>query len=339
MLRMGWPVTIILLLALAGLGAHRFLSGGREDMSGLALKLIVSVFLIIMIHYLSDLGAFSVMAVLPAVLLALLWVGSLGEVLGGGVSGFLTGSGEEVEARPFYSVAEARRMKGNYAGAIREIGEQLRRFPGDFEGQMLLANIQVENLNEHESAQSTLRNIADQLHQKPGDVARALTTLADWQIKFMRDPAAARATLEGLMQRFPGSGVELRVAQRVARMDNAFEVHERRDTGSLVSDCLKQLEQHPQDNNTREVLARIYHERYGRPDLAEGELNRLIAQPYQSKKDVAKWLNLAADWHEKAGDLGQARRCLNVIIERMPKSALAERAQDRLALMRDKRAK
>ena len=69
MLRMGWPVTIILLLALAGLGAHRFLSGGREDMSGLALKLIVSVFLIIMIHYLGDLGAFSVMAVLPAVLL------------------------------------------------------------------------------------------------------------------------------------------------------------------------------------------------------------------------------------------------------------------------------
>ena len=336
---MGWPVTIILLLALAGLGAHGFFSGGREDMSGLALKLIVSFFLVVMIHYLGDLGAFSVMAVLPAVLLALLWVSSLGDVLGGGVSGFLTGSGEQVEARPFYSVAEARRMKGDYTGAIQEIGEQLRKFPGDFEGQMLLAHIQMESLNEHEAAQATLRNIADQPHQKPGDVARALTTLADWQIKFMRDSAAARATLEGLMQRYPGSGIELRLAQRVARMDNAFEVHERRDTGSLVSDCLKHLERHPLDNNTREVLARIYHERYGRPDWAEAELNRLIGQPYQSKQDVAKWLNLAADWHEKSGDPGQARRCLDSIIARMPKSALAERAQDRLALMRDTRAK
>ena len=333
-----WKVTIPLLLVLFGLGVYRLLSGAREDVSGLVLKMTASLFLVIMIHFMGGMGAFSVMAVLPGVLLALLWAAPLGEILGGGVSGFLTGSGQMVEERPYYSVAETRRIKGDCAGAIKEIGEQLRKFPGDFEGQMLLANIQMENLRDFEAAQTTLRNIADQPHQKTGDVAYALTMLADWQLKFARDQAAARATLEGLMRRFPNTGVELRVAQRVARMDNAFEINDPRDTGSLVSECLKHLERHPLDNNTREVLARIYHERYGRPDLAEAELDRLINQPYQSKKDVAKWLNVAAGWHEKAGDLERARKCLKNIIERMPNTAQAKKSQDRLSRMHDARS-
>jgi tetratricopeptide (TPR) repeat protein len=297
-----------------------------------------SFFLIIMMHFMGGMGFFSVMAVLPGVLLALLWAAPLGEILGGGVSGFLTGSGQMVEERPYFSVAETRRMKGDYAGAIKEIGKQLGKFPGDFEGQILLANIQMENLRDFEAAQTTLQNIADQTHQKTGNVAYALTMLADWQLKFARDQAAARATLEGLMGRFPNTGVELRVAQRVARMDNAFEVNDPSDTGSLVSGCLKHLERHPLDNNTREVLARIYHERYGRSDLAEAELDRLINQPYQSKKDVARWLNLAADWHEKAGDLERARKCLKNIIERMPNTAQAKKSQDRLSRMHDARS-
>ncbi len=334
---MGWAFTITLLVLLFGLGAYSLLSGGKEDVSDLALKMIVSFFLIIAMHMMGGLGAFSVMAVLPGVLLALLWAAPLGEVLGGGVSGFLTGSGQMIEERPYYSVAEARRMKGDYAGAIKAIGEQLGKFPGDFEGQMLLANIQMENLRDFESAQTMLQNIADQPHQKTGDVAYALTMLADWQLKYARNQAAARATLEGLMERFPNTGVELRVAQRVARMDNAFEVDEIRDTGSLVSECLKHLERHPLDNNTREVLARIYHERYGRPDLAEVELDRLINQPYQSKKDVAKWLNLAADWHEKAGDFERSAQCLGEIIKRMPDTAQAIKSEDRLSRTRDAR--
>ncbi len=323
------------MLVLFGLGAYRLLSGGREDVSGLVLKMVVSFFLVIMIHYMGGMGTFSVMAVLPGVLLALLWAAPLGEMLGGGVSGFLTGSGQMVEERPFYSVAEASRMRGDYAGAIKEIGEQLGKFPGDFEGQVLLANIQMENLRDFDSAKTTLLNVADQSHQKTGDVAYALTLLADWQLKYARDQAAARATLEGLMSRFSNTGVELRVAQRVARMDNAFEVNDPRDTGSLVSECLKHLERHPLDNNTREALARIYYERYGRPDLAEVELDRLVTQPYQSKKDVAKWLNLAADWHEKAGDFERSSQCLEEIIKRMPRTAQAKKSEDRLTRTRD----
>ena len=325
------------MLVLFGLGAYRLLSGGREDVGGLVLKMTVSFFLIIMMHYMGGMGAFSVMAVLPGVLLALLWAAPLGEVMGGGVSGFLTGSGQMMEERPFYSVAETCRMKGDYVGAIKEIGEQLGKFPGDFEGQILLANIQMENLRDFDSAQTTLQNISDQTHQKTGDVAYALTMLADWQLKFARDQTAAKATLEGLMRSFPNTGVELRVAQRVARMDNAFEVNDARDTGSLVSECLKHLERHPLDNNSREVLARIYHERYGKPDLAEAELDRLINQPYQSKKDVAKWLNLAADWHEKAGDFDRFTKCLKEITKRMPNTAQAKKSEDRLSRTRDTR--
>jgi len=333
-----WKFTITLMLILLGMGVYRLLSGGREDVSGLVLKMVVSFFLVIMIHYMGGMGAFSVMAVLPGVLLALLWAAPLGEVLGGLVSGFLTDSGQTLEERPYYSIAEARRMKGDYTGAIKEIGEQLRRFPGNFEGQVLLANIQMENLHDFDSAQTTLLNIAGQPHQKIGDVAYALTLLADWQLKFVRDQSAARATLEGLMSRFPNTGVELRIAQRVARLDNAFDVNDARDTGTLVSECMKHLDRHPLDNNTREVLARIYHERYGRPDLAEAELGRLINQPYQSKKDVAKWLNLAADWHEKAGDFERSSQCLEEIIRRMPRTAQAKRTEERITRTRDTRS-
>lgn len=335
---MGWTFTITLMVLLFGLGTYRLLNGGHEDVGGLVLKMVVSFFLISAMHIMGGLGAFSVMAVLPGVLLALIWAAPLGEILGGGVSGFLTGSGQMVEARPLYSVAEARRMKGDYVEAIKAIGEQLGKFPGDFEGQKLLAEIQMENLRDFDSAQTTLQNIADQPHQKTGDVAYALTMLADWQLKYTRDQVAARATLEGLMQRFPGTGVELRVAQRVARMYDIFDDNDPRDTGVLVSECLKHLERHPLDNNTREVLARIYHGRYGRPDLAEGELMRLINQPYQSKKDVAKWLNLAANWYEKAGDLERTRKCLENIIERMPNTAHAARSQERLSRLHDARS-
>ena len=335
---MGWTFTITLMVLLFGLGAYRLLSGGQEDVSGLVLKMVISFFLISAMHIMGGLGAFSVMAVLPGVLLALIWAAPLGEMLGGGVSGLLTGSGQAVEERPYYSVAETRRMKSDYVGAIQAIGEQLRKFPGDFEGQKLLAEIQMENLRDFDSAQTTLQNIAEQPHQKTGDVAYVLTMLADWQLKYNRDQVGARKTLEGLMLRFPGTGVELRVAQRVARMDNIFDNNDSRDVGVLVSECLKHLERHPLDNNTREVLARIYHGRYERPDLAVGELIRLTNQPYQSKKDVAKWLNLAANWHEKAGDLEQARKCLENIIERMPNTAPADRSQERLSRLYDARS-
>ena len=216
---MGWTFTITLMVLLFGLGAYRLLSGGQEDISGLVLKMVVSFFLISAMHIMGGLGAFSVMAVLPGVLLALIWAAPLGEMLGGGVSGLLTGSGQTVEERPFYSVAETRRMKSDYVGAIQAIGEQLRKFPGDFEGQKLLAEIQMENLRDFDSAQTTLQNIADQPHQKTGDVAYVLTMLADWQLKHLDDKEVARGTWESIVQRFPNTRIELMTAQRLARMD------------------------------------------------------------------------------------------------------------------------
>ena len=332
---MSWTFTIVLLLALAGFGGYQLMAGGRENQLFLSIKIAFSFFMIIAMKYLSGLGAMSLLAILPAILLALAWAGSLGEFLGGGMSGLLTGGRQEIEPKAFYSIAESRRMKGDLDGALCEINEQLEKFPGDFDGQMLRASIQMENQRDLAAAQITIEVLIAQDHHPRGKIAYALTTLADWHLKYERDQTAARKVFESIMKRFPGTGVELRAAQRVARMDATFDAHDRRDTGSLVSDCLKHLEQHPLDNLTRETLAQIYQDRYGRPDLAMEELNKLIAIPFQTRKDISRWMNLAADWHIKGGDVATARKCLMGITKRMPDTVHSEKAQQRLARMRD----
>ena len=146
--------------------------------------------------------------------------------------------------------------------------------------------------------------------------------------------AGARATLERLMGLFPGTLIELRAAQRVARMDQSFEFDDHRDAGLLVSDCLKHLGCHPLDNHTREVLARIYFKRYGRPDLAIEELNKLGATPHQTADDVSRWLHLAADWHLESGNHAGAMECMASLMARYPGRAVAERAEQRLGMLR-----
>ena len=249
---------------------------------------------------------------------------------------WMTGEGEEVDPKPVYSAAETKRRRGDPQGAIAEIKDQLSRFPGDFEGQMLIAEIQVETLKEFPAAAATLRTIFAQDHHAIGQLTRAMNTLADWQLKYAEDKDAARATLRGIMQRFPNTGAELLTAQRLARMDAFIEYNDARDAGQVVSDCLKQLEQHPLDNDTREKLACVYFERYDQPKQAWTELNALIQRPFQQSRDVCRWLNMAADWHVKLGNIAGARGALQQIIALFPNTALAETAASRLTKWKDR---
>ena len=54
------------------------------------------------------------------------------------------GGSEEVIPKPAYSVAQSKQKQGKYLEAITEIRKQLERFPTDFEGQFLLAQIEAE---------------------------------------------------------------------------------------------------------------------------------------------------------------------------------------------------
>ncbi len=319
------------------LNHHRQQKNEHDQVGPMVFKVGVSVLMLIIFFACYKMGEFGLLlAIIPGVLLGFIWIGSVSDLFMGGVMNWMTGEGEEVESKPFYSVAETKRHRGDAQGAIAEIEDQLSRFPGDFEGQVLMAEIQVETLKNFPAAAATLRTIFSQDHHAIDQLTRAMNTLADWQLKYAEDKDGAVTTLRGIMQRFPNTGAELLTAQRLARMDAFIEYNDARDAGQVVSDCLKQLEQHPLDNDTREKLACVYFERYDQPKQAWTELNTLIQRPFQQSRDVCRWLNLAADWHVKLENIAGARAAMQQIIALFPSTALAETAASRLTKWKDR---
>jgi len=69
--------------------------------------------------------------------------------------------------------------------------------------------------------------------------------------------------------------------------------------------------------------------------MATDELEQLIQQPNQPSRLVVRWLNLLADLQIREGaDYETARATIQRIIDRDPKAAPANVAQNRLATLR-----
>lgn len=297
------------------------------------------------------------------VAMSLLWAPHLAANLAKPITSLFDGGDREPDPQPYYSAALARRNKGHYQEALQEVRKQLDRFPTDVTGQMLLAEIQAENLNDVPGAAITLQRFCHQPGHAPKNYAYALNLLADWQLKFHQDPAAAREALEQIIQRFPDTELAQLAAQRIAHLGSTgtlLSSHERpaislphgadnvgllRDSASLKPEetspadqataLVKHLEQHPLDNEAREKLALIYAEHYHRLDYAVGELEQLIAHPNQPARQVVHWLNLLADLHVKhAQDVVAAAAALQRIIDRFSGQAAADNAQRRLGCLK-----
>ncbi|MBM3836413.1 MAG: tetratricopeptide repeat protein [Verrucomicrobia bacterium] len=292
---------------------------------------------------------------------AILWGPSFCGWVAKQFTGLYDGGDLEVEPAPMYSIAEARRKQGRYAEALAEVRLQIEKFPDDFPGWMLLAEIQAENLHDLTGAAQTIEDVVGQEGRLPKNIAYALSRLADWQLKLRQDRAAARAALERIVQLFPDTEQAQLALQRIAHLtpeQMMIERHEPRrvqlthheenlglrgetsapggpasDEPSLRAAALvKHLEQHPQDYEAREELASIYADRFQRLDLAADQLEQLIAVPYQPAKQVAHWLNSLADLQIKlTGDATVAKATLQRIVERFPKTAAAESALKRIA--------
>ena len=185
---------------------HKRSEANEYDQVGpLILKLGASGLMVVMIIAFLSMGAQGlILVIVPAFLLGLLWVGPAVDLLGGKAINSLMGGGEEVEPKPLYSVAEAKWRSGKAKLAIELIDDELEKFPGDFEGQMLKATIQMESLQDFATAEGTLLGIAAQKQHESGQIARAMNQLADWQKKEGQEEAM-RLTLTGLRDRFPGS--------------------------------------------------------------------------------------------------------------------------------------
>jgi tetratricopeptide (TPR) repeat protein len=299
------------------------------------------------------------MAVVAGLIMALIWVPHLTDWVSRKLGALYDGGDVPPEPQAYYSIAEAKRKRGNYAEAAAEVQAQLAVFPYDFQGWMLLAEIQAENLHDLPGATASLESFVSQPGHAPKNVAFALNRLADWQLKYNRDAAAARQAFQRIIDLFPDSPEAHLAHQRLAhiappemlaRPETPAPLPVRQGEEDLglqpgpsrlrlpgqpatarAAELARQLEQFPLDNQARQELAVLYAEGFDRLDLATEQLEWLIGQPHAPPGQVVHWLNLLADFQLKAGrDLQAARRTLERIIAADPDSAAAETAGRRL---------
>ena len=365
----------IALLVFAGLGilgliAYTFVRAFKksDDPVRLGFRWIVTLLIVGALFWFSkdavntQAGAFMVpiACVVLAVILTPLWAPSIGRTLASPLTSMFDGGGEQLDPAPLYSTAEALRKRGKCRESVYAIQEQLRKFPNDFAGQILLAEIQAENLNDLQAAELTVHRLCEQKGHAPASIVFALNSLADWQMKYAQDIEAAKAALEKIIELMPGTEFERVAANRIAHLATTEQaVHSReaatvkmkpgveylgllKDQSHLMpkekafkdeaAELVAHLDAHPLDHEARERLAIIYARNYGRLDLATAEFEQLIALPNESPKHVTRWLNHLADVQvEVTGSTELAEQTLRRIIELFPNQSHADLAEMRLA--------
>jgi outer membrane protein assembly factor BamD (BamD/ComL family) len=350
---------VLALPALVFVGYRSYVQS--DDRRSLVIKWIISAPLIVILDLIIRIPNpyAPILLLFPAITLGFIWAPSLGSILVAPLTSAFDGGEEETEAKPFYFTAEGKRRKGLYEEAIAEVRKQLEKFPGDHEGYLKLAAIQMENLKDLPAAEATLNEFLEQPDHAPNEIAGVLHLLADWQLQFGHNAKAAMASLQRIVELYPGSPFDHAAKQRIAHLGSADETnrvrHEskfavpprERDVGlrkesapaaaatdpdALAAEYVKQLELHPSDTETREKIAVLYAEQFQRMDLAVNQLEQLIALPEEPPRHVARWLNLLATLQVKhSRNVAAAQNALQRIVEKFPGSALATVAAMRIA--------
>jgi tetratricopeptide (TPR) repeat protein len=301
-------------------------------------------------------------ALVLALVLAFLWAPPIVDAVSNWIGSLFTGGSTPPDPQPFYSIAETKRKQYKFKEAVYEVQRQLEKFPTDVTGQMMLASIQAENLDDLPAARITIERLCSQPGHTPPQIANAWNALADWHLK-LQDTEAARGALEQIIARFPDTEQAQLAAQRIAHLaskETLLAAHEHKpiqlrhgvqdlglmkdsstllkpeqDPAELAGQLVKHLEQHPLDNEAREKLAVIYAEHYQRLDLAADQFEQLITDPNHPGREVARWLNVLADLQLKHGaDYDTIRGTLQRVIELFPELAAAQMAQQRIELLR-----
>ena len=276
------------------------------------------------------------------VIVAAIWTPQIGAFLFSPITNLLDGGNEKPAYQPAYSIAEARRKRGDIAGAVAEVQRQLAKFPQDFAGTLLLASLQAEGLKNLSAAEATLENFCARPSVTDNHVAAAWNTMADWQLKIANDAGAARAALEKIILRRPETELALLAGQRIAHLPGAGENEAAlKDIapGRLAAAHIRHLQKNPDDAAVREKLAVIYARDFRRLDLATEELRGLIDDARHSPRQVARWLNLLANFQVELGaDVATVRGTLATIVARFPDLPVAAATRERLARIEQKLA-
>lgn len=352
-------MAVVVVLAYSGF----FILKKSEAPVKLIIKAVVTVpFVIYIFHTAIGMGPNGLFLVMVgALIVGLVWTPDLSEIISRPLTGMFDGGGEHAEKQPFYFIATAKRKRGLYAEAMTETRRQLRQFPNDFDGIMLLASIQAESLHDLAAAETTLNQFCEQPKAPENRVASAWTLMADWHLQFGADKNSALASLQKIIARYPGTPLALRAEQRIAHIDGAgdemFSKNDRQkiivpigaknlgllgqsafsappeiDPTQQATLYIEHLEAHPHDSEIREQLAVSYARDFRRLDLASEQLMRLIDEPRHSSKQIAGWLNLLANFQIELGaDVAAVHATLEQVSERFSGLPVADIAQRRLA--------
>jgi TolA-binding protein len=300
-------------------------------------------------------------AAMSAVFVGAIWAPMIGEWVARPFAQLYDGGDIEPDLRPLYSIAIGYRKRGNYDKAIAEVRRQLAQFPQDFEGRMLLAEIQEKDLQDLPAALETIDYILTFPELAPKNAAYALTRVADWQLE-RSDRDAAQAALERIIERLPDTEEAQIAAQRIAHLASPEHLAEMQsprlltvkhtddrmglrgagaapipseDPAVAANRYVEHLREYPLDNEVREKLALVYANDFKRLDLATAELEQLITTPNQTPKHIAHWLNMLADFQIRlCNDVENARETLQRIIDLYPNSAAANTATVRMSQLR-----
>jgi TolA-binding protein len=335
-----WAISLPICYVIYKYVVPGFRAGGYDAIGGLVLMLICGI------------------------VLAVLWVGSVTDIIAKPFASLYDGGDTPPEPKPLYSTAIAQRKRNQPLKAVIALREQLDKFPNDYEGIMMLADIQAEDLKDLASAEMTVNHFSEWDKAPPKQVAAALQQLADWHLKLAKDTDSARGALERIVERYPDTDMALLAKQRIAHLGgterNIQAAQNRRpvfvpegvkNVGLLDSSAhlvptetppaeqaatyVKHLQEHPDDTEAREKLAILYVNHYKRLDLATIELDQLINEPNHPPKRVAHWLNLLADLQVRGGaDYDTVCVTLGKIIEQFPDFSMADLARSRLARLK-----
>jgi outer membrane protein assembly factor BamD (BamD/ComL family) len=288
----------------------------------------------------------------------IIWAPNIGAMLAKPLTSMFDGGETEIEPQPLYSMAIAKQKARHYREAIELVQGELVKFPTDVTGQLLLAEIQADGMQDLPAADLTITRFCNQPGHAPANIALALNQLADHYLKVGRDAEGARQALEKIVELLPDTPQAHLAEQRLAHLadHDAFEesraqkirIEKGPENVGLMKDSstlrkpeadpveeaaryVKHLEKHPLDIEAREKLAMIYAGHFQRPDLAMVELESLVAYPNQPAKEVVKWLNLIADIQIERGiDYEIIKQTLERIIDRYPARSYAENARQRI---------
>jgi len=305
-----------------------------------------------------------------SVIMALWWTPEISEWMASPITNALTGDSRISYNKPEYGIANARRNRGQYVEAVEAVDEELAKHPGNFDGLMLKASIQAENLGDLEAATETLQEAIEGEEQLSYRLPVALNKMADWQLAVAGDPNAARRTLRQIREALPESQAAQFAAQRLASLDSseeteaavvdfnesyqklveesarkddftsplelpkAIETNQQQAGDKSLANCLRRVALHPDSVSNREELAALYLDHANQPPKAAEQYDHLLALPGTTIHQKTAWLNKIADIQVKSGESHETvRATLERVIALDPKAAPAARAQQRISYL------